>query len=104
MATPPMCSDKQDLKNALIISEGLQSSSKIHDLRFTEWAMETVNKFKIGDFGNLDAELADVININFNTANGFILGIYLDPFDAEIWIGQSLPYEPVPTMFLPEEY
>ena len=93
-----------DIHNALLISDGIKSLDSVHNSEFTEWASSVLTKFKSGDFGNLDEDELEEVKINYDTVFGFVLGKYIDPNGTEIWIGQSLPYELVPIMFLPHEY
>ena len=93
-----------NLQNALLISDGVKALNTIHDLEFTNWASSVLNQFKSGDFGDLEYDLLEEIKINYDTVYGFVVGKYIDPNGVEIWVGQSLPYESIPTMFLPHEY
>ena len=63
------------------------------------------NRYLNGDWGDM-VESDKVQNDLYRKENlGFVMGAYHDTFFEDvIWIGQSLPGEPKPTILHPSEY
>lgn len=91
------------LVTAGVLSRMTQLNPKVH----MPFLAEARRRYQNGDYGSTAERYPDDAEINrqsLREKQGSIMATYADPEGNQIRIGQTLPAEPIPVIFLPEEH